>query len=127
MSFWNLNGNSGIDKRVNFLGTTDDNPLVISTNGKDAVHIDQSGKVGIGVDRPRVQLHVMGDRIRLESSDEFTDVTRRLDIRADGSALDIETKGAPLFVNGTKEQTLLNPFGGNVGVGTLNPPGYFTY
>lgn len=117
MSFWNLTGNAGTIRSANFLGTTDDNPLVIATKGKEAVHIDESGNVGIGTNEPSVKLHVRGDRIRLESSDH----SRRLDIRADGSALDIETKGSSLFVNGTKEQTLLNPFGGNVGVGTLNP------
>jgi hypothetical protein len=57
-------------KKMNFLGTTDDNPLVIATNGNEAVHIDQSGKVGIATEMPQVKLHVIGDRIRLESADD---------------------------------------------------------
>jgi hypothetical protein len=117
MSFWNLTGNLGIKRSTNFLGTTDDNPLVIATNGKEAVHIDQSGNVGLGTNEPGVKLHVKGDRIRLQSVDN----SRILDIRADGSALDIGSNGAPLFINGTKESTFLNPNGGNVGVGMVNP------
>lgn len=117
MSFWNLTGNAGTIKSVNFLGTTDNNPLVFSTNGKEAVQIDQSGNVGIGIDKPGVKLHVMGDRIRLESSDG----KRTLDLRADGAALDMESQGAPLFLNGTTQPTFLNPNGGNVGIGMRDP------
>jgi len=116
MSSWNLTGNAGTDKKVNFLGTTDDNPLVISTNGNEAVHIDQSGKVGIGTEMPQVKLHVIGDQIRLESSDG----ARVLYIASDIRGLDIMSQGAPLFVNGASgEPTLLNPLGGNVGIGTF--------
>jgi hypothetical protein len=117
MSSWNLTGNAGTDKKVNFVGTTDDNPLVISTNGKEAVHIDQSGNVAIGTQIPQVKLHVKGNRIRLESSD----ASHTLDLRADGAALDIESNGAPLWLNGTKQPTFLNPNGGNVGIGTIDP------
>jgi hypothetical protein len=34
MSSWNLTGNAGTIRSVNFLGTADDNPLVIATNVK---------------------------------------------------------------------------------------------
>lgn len=117
MSSWNLSGNAGTVRNVNFLGTTDDNPLVISTDGKEAVRIDERGNVAIGNDIPQVKLHVRGNRIRLESEAGG----HTLDFRADGAALDIESEGAPLFLNGTKQPTFLNPNGGNVGIGMINP------
>ena len=44
---WNLTGNSGTNPNFNSLGTTDDQPLVIKTNNKEAVRIDSQGNVGI--------------------------------------------------------------------------------
>lgn len=78
-----------------------------------------SGKIGSGVTAPGAQLHVRGDRIRLESADGL----RRVDLRADGSALDVESAGAPLYVNNgaAAQNTFINPMSGNVGVGTANP------
>ncbi|MBI5877233.1 MAG: hypothetical protein HZB53_06260 [Chloroflexi bacterium] len=78
-----------------------------------------SGQLGVGVGAPATRLHVKGDRIRLES----VDGTRTLDMRADGSALDLESHGAPLYLNGagSNQPTYINPFGGNVGIGTTTP------
>jgi hypothetical protein len=45
---WDLTGNSGTNPDTDFLGTTDDQPLVIKTNGAEALRIDGSGRAGIG-------------------------------------------------------------------------------
>ena len=45
---WDLAGNTGTDPTKNFLGTTDGEPLVIETSGKERVYIDAQGNVGIG-------------------------------------------------------------------------------
>ena len=45
---WDLTGNSGTDPATDFLGTTDNQPLVIRTNGAEALRIDGSGSVVIG-------------------------------------------------------------------------------
>ena len=45
---WDLTGNSGTSPANNFLGTTDDQPLVIRTNGTEALRVDGSGSVVIG-------------------------------------------------------------------------------
>jgi hypothetical protein len=78
-----------------------------------------SGNVGIGTLAPQRKLHVTGDRIRMES----TDGLRNVELRADGSDLDIESHGGKLYVNGvgSQQDTVINPFGGNVGVGTTAP------
>src|SRR5215207_7596924 len=46
---WELTGNSGTNPANDFLGTTDDQPLVIRTNGTEALRIaGGSGSVVIG-------------------------------------------------------------------------------
>ena len=69
MSSWKLTGNARTNPPVHFLGTTDNKPIVIKTNGTEAMYIDQSGNVSIGSLTPLVKLHVKGNRIRLESED----------------------------------------------------------
>ena len=45
---WELTGNSGTSPETDFLGTRDNQPLVIRTNGAEALRIDGSGSVVIG-------------------------------------------------------------------------------
>lgn len=44
---WELTGNAGTTA-ADFLGTTDNRPLVIKTNDKQALQVDPSGNVGVG-------------------------------------------------------------------------------
>jgi hypothetical protein len=45
---WSLAGNTGTNPPTTFLGTTDNKPLVIKTNGTEAMRVDSTGYVGIG-------------------------------------------------------------------------------
>ncbi len=54
---WALSGNAGTTS-VNFLGTTDAQPLKIKTNNSDRITIESDGDVGIGTTNPNVKLHV---------------------------------------------------------------------
>ena len=47
---WELTGNAGIDPTTNFLGTTDNNPLIIKTNGTDQLRVYSVGKGGPNVE-----------------------------------------------------------------------------
>ncbi len=47
LSSWNLSGNNGTNPATNFLGTTDYQPLVIKTNGNEAMRIDTAGQLGV--------------------------------------------------------------------------------
>jgi hypothetical protein len=47
---WELTGNAGIDPTTNFLGTTDNNPLIIKTNGTDQLRVYSGGKGGPNVE-----------------------------------------------------------------------------
>jgi hypothetical protein len=44
---WELTGNAGTTA-ANFLGTTDNRPLIVKTNNSPAIQIDPNGNVGIG-------------------------------------------------------------------------------
>jgi hypothetical protein len=80
---------------------------------------DDTGNVGIGATNPAQRLHVQGNRVRLENGG------RILDLRADGSEIDIETETNSLFIkaSGTGNHVVFNPFAGNgnVGIGLANP------
>ncbi|MBN1439689.1 MAG: hypothetical protein JW929_09790 [Anaerolineales bacterium] len=81
--------------------------------------IKKDGKVGVGTTTPEQQLHVVGGRIRLGDSGG----TKRLDLRADGSAVDLWTDTHPLYIRSGTNPITLNPGGseGGVGVGTNTP------
>ena len=57
---WSLTGNSGTNPATNFLGTTDNQPLVIRTNNTEQLRVTTSGSVGIGTTTPSALLHVAG-------------------------------------------------------------------
>jgi hypothetical protein len=58
-SAWALTGNSGTNPAVNFLGTTDAQPLVIRTNNTERMRVTATGNVGIGTAAPTTALHVV--------------------------------------------------------------------
>ena len=55
---WELTGNANADPTINFLGTTDQEPLVVRTNNQEALRVDPSGNIGVGTDSPQNRLHV---------------------------------------------------------------------
>jgi hypothetical protein len=119
MANWEVNGNA--TAAGNFLGTTNARPLSLRTNGGERVRIQTNGNVGIGLASPATKLHVNGDRVRLESGG------KKLDLRADGGAVDIQSDTHNLFLHssgpGGRNNVIINPFGreGNVGIGTERP------
>ncbi len=57
---WNLTGNAGTIPGTSFLGTTDNQPLVLRTNNVERVRVVGTGEVGIGTAAPATRLHVNG-------------------------------------------------------------------
>jgi hypothetical protein len=61
---WTLTGNPGTNPATDFIGTSDNQPLVVKTNGAQRALIDTSGNIeltgnlGIGTDTPRSVLEV---------------------------------------------------------------------
>jgi hypothetical protein len=68
-SAWALTGNSGTNPAVNFLGTTDAQPLVIRTNNTERVRVTATGNVGIGTSSPTERLQVSDGNIAITNTD----------------------------------------------------------
>jgi hypothetical protein len=57
-SGWSLTGNAGTSPATNFLGTTDNQPMIFKTNNTEKVRINTNGNVGIGTAAPSAKLEV---------------------------------------------------------------------
>ncbi|MEA1973596.1 MAG: hypothetical protein U9N34_09970, partial [Candidatus Cloacimonadota bacterium] len=58
---WSITGNAGIAPSTDFLGTTDAQPLIFSTNGTERARFLSGGNFGIGTVTPDVFFHIFGD------------------------------------------------------------------
>jgi hypothetical protein len=85
------------------------------------------GKLGVNEPAPAAdtQVHVRGARVRLQSVDS----ARSVDLRTDGSDVDLQSTTSHLFLRSTRvggpptRHVVINPFAddGNVGIGTTAP------
>lgn len=60
---WSLTGNNGTIPGINFVGTTDNNALVVKTNNSERMRITENGWVGIGTAAPTAALQVKGQLV----------------------------------------------------------------
>jgi hypothetical protein len=107
---WTLTGNAGTNPATNFLGTIDNEPLVIRTNGTEHLRITPDGNVGIGTTSPNqmLQLHKPGDTTNLISfgdSEWWVGNTNTADFMI------YRASNAQLYITSA----------GNVGIGTTTP------
>ena len=58
---WTLLGNGGTNPAINFLGTTDNQRLVVRTNNTEKMTVLSTGEVGIGLNNPTNKLEVVGN------------------------------------------------------------------
>lgn len=120
-AFLRLMTSEGFDKRVEITNRPGGRFSVWTLGGGDSFNVNQAGKVGIGTTAPMTKLHVLGNRIRLENSD------KRVDLRADGSSVDLHSETNDLYVRSSgpdgNNNVIINPFAadGNVGIGIEEP------
>jgi len=65
---WSLTGNALTNPLLNFLGTTDAQPLVIKTTSLERMRVAADGKVGIGTNNPGQLLEVKGGNLLLSNA-----------------------------------------------------------
>ncbi len=58
---WDNTGNADTNPDLDFVGTTDHQPLVLRTNSVEALRIDSDGNVGVGTANPVSKLEIIGD------------------------------------------------------------------
>jgi hypothetical protein len=99
MATWSLTGNTLGASPTGFLGTTDNNALVIKTGSPstERLRVDPSGNVGIGTAAPTVALHLaLGKVLRIEGGTGGTDANDYFSFGGNGTfGID-----APGIVNG---------------------------
>jgi hypothetical protein len=55
---WDVDGNGGTDPAINFLGTTDNQPIVFRTNNEFKAILDENGRFGLGTESPNRHFHI---------------------------------------------------------------------
>lgn len=109
-SNWSLNGNSGTDSTLNFIGNVDGKPLIMKTNNTERLRINSNGNIGIGTNNPTAKLNVDGT-VKLENLAAGTTELDVLVLAADGSVYK-RTMSSSSFenaikaINGIQKQTL---------------------
>lgn len=94
---WRVLGNTGTNPAVNFLGTTDAQPLVVRTDNTERMRVLANGQVGIGTASPdaNARLDVVG---RVNSNASY-------DLDGDRFVWDGPTGGENTFVGRTENVT----------------------
>ena len=106
-------------------GTTDATALGFQVNGAEVMRVTANEKVGIGTTGPYYNLHLNGGQLGVTTTD-FNNTTRT------GSSIFLGLGATTGSTYGVLEATLaggnnaggslvLNPYGGNVGIGTTTP------
>ncbi|MBL7903328.1 MAG: hypothetical protein JNK73_15120, partial [Bacteroidia bacterium] len=132
---WSLLGNSGTNPATNFIGTSDAQPLVMRTNNVEAVRVTTAGNVGVATNNPLAKLEVFATTnspLLANISGAASSLGGQRLRFSSGDVLDIGFQQSPGYAawmqagfSGNAEDILLNPLGGNVGIGT-NRPNFYT-
>jgi hypothetical protein len=129
---WELTGNAGTNPANNLVGTTDNQPLVIKTNGTEALFVDALQNVGIGTPNPQVRTQLEGavdPQATLAITRSDNPKFMRLGVGTVGVALDFDST-SPFVIQKNlsgvgghlvgQELLRVTP-DGQVGIGTANP------
>lgn len=124
---WNLAGNAGTNPATNYLGTSDNQPLVLRTNGAERLRISTAGNVGINNATPSAPLSFassLGTKVSFYDGGTAVDF---LGIGVSSSQLNYHTATNSSHVfwaggkNGDGTELVRIQNNGNVGIGTDAP------
>ena len=135
-----VNNGNAYQWKLNTEGDAADQDLVFSALDRGAgsfteyVRFQGSGNVGIGTTSPESVLEVQGKQAFADSASDLATSTTKSALRVKGSNngsnslwMGVETNNASPYIQGangagnTAIPVLINPFDGNVGIGTTNP------
>jgi hypothetical protein len=128
---WELTGNAGTNPANDFLGTTDNQPLVIRTDGQDRLRVTPDGNIGIGTTNPTTATG--GRALHVDNPSTPTNPGGPSALRlGNGAQFGQQWEWQSTVINGVGAMNLskltpplANPLtvlaNGNVGIGTLSP------
>jgi hypothetical protein len=130
-SVWGLSGNAGTTPGTDFIGTSDNQDLIVKTNNTEKVRVLASGYVGLGTNSPAALLDVNGNA-RFSGGKLFIGAVGGINSGYSGlyeSSGDIVFAvfkggaGATAFAPGgnSSDAVVIKSTTGNVGIGTLAP------
>ena len=121
---WQNRGNAGTNPASDFVGTTDNEPLVIKTNAGERVRITSTGDVGIGTTQPAARLEVnSGDLLLKAAAEDPGDILFQSAAGVQKARIWSQpAAGTGLFLSsGDNNPDISISAAGNVGVGTAQP------
>jgi hypothetical protein len=128
LPFWASSGNKNTDPSSQFLGTVDNQPLVLRTNGAEALRVTTDGQVGIGTVDPQTPLHVVNGTAFAEMTVEETRAGQavQLNLKNTGRTWTLLSDADPDHLRIAGAGSGRSPFtilggSGNVGMGTDDP------
>jgi len=134
---WLLLGNLGTIAGTNFLGTTDLQDLVFSTNSVEGMRLSTAGNLGIGINAPTSILHTVasGAKVANYTGNLLTNIATSSTASITKYGAEVLSTGVwngatatniGLHVNATGGTTNYSGIfeGGNVGVNTVTPATY---
>ncbi len=134
---WLLLGNVGTTAGTNFLGTTDLQDLVFSTNSVEGMRLSTLGNLGIGINAPTSVLHTVasGAKVANYTGNLLTNIATSstasitkygAEVLSTGTWNGATATNVGLHVNATGGTTNYSGIfeGGNVGVNTVTPATY---
>jgi hypothetical protein len=68
-SYWSLTGNAATNPLTNYIGTSDAQPVIFSTNNTERMRILSGGSVGIGTNAPSQLLEIRNGNLLISNGD----------------------------------------------------------
>lgn len=130
---WSVLGNLNVDPNRQFLGTLDARPLVLKTNGIEALRITPGGRVGVGTSDPIALFHVNGTMAINNPKHADEELHIAADKSSSDTAISLENGDFVFELHVDDQNTFaittsdevpylrLDGATGNVGIGVANP------
>jgi hypothetical protein len=118
--FWSITGNSNINSSTNFIGTTDERPLIFKTDGAERMRLDaMNGYLGIGIQVPLAPLHLHVNNeataplMQISSSNGVNNCKLELSGNPTAQSMELNYEANGYFtIGGIRSWVKFNPAGG---------------